>query len=106
MEQKFRIRATNNDFKEEMEERIMSKGFSDIKEGDIVVVYDEYGHDYEEHYFKVESIGYDDEYISKQNPKGMRCYGIDLDCWNEEEKDFDTDDYFGVVTEGNFVRFK
>lgn len=85
----------------------MNKGFLDIEVGDIVIVYDEYSHDYDEHYFKVEHIEYDDEYINGEyNPKGMRCYGIDLDYWDEEEQDFIGDDYIGVVTEGNFVGFK
>jgi len=84
----------------------MSKGFLDIKVGDIIIVYDEYNHDYEEHYFRVESIEYDSENSTETNPKGMTCYGTDLDCWDEEREDYDTDDYIGVVTEGNFVGFK
>lgn len=84
----------------------LDKGFLDIKVGDTVVVYDEYSHDYEEHYFKVESIEYDKENATETNPDGMMCYGTDLDCWNEEINDYDTDDYIGVVTEGNFVCFK
>ena len=84
----------------------MERSFLDIQVGDIVIVYDEYGHDCEQHYFKVESIEYDKEYINGEvNPKGMRCYGIDLDCWDEEFQEYDTDDYIGVVTEGNFCGF-
>jgi len=85
----------------------MKKGFQDIKVGDIVVVWDEYGHDYDEHYLKVEEIEYDNEYINGEaNPKGMRCYGTDLDLWDEEAQDYIGDEYITVVTEGNFVRFK
>lgn len=32
----------------------------------------------------------------------MRCYGTNLDYWNEEEQDYDGEDYITVVTEGNF----
>ena len=71
--------------------------FKDIKVGDIVVVYDEYSHDYNEHILKVNSIEYEKEYVTEYNPNGMICYGIDL----EEEWG---DDYITVVTESNFVR--
>ena len=85
----------------------MSKSFLDIQVGDIIIVYDEYGHNYEEHYFKVESIEYDKENINeKTNPKGMRCYGIDLDCWNEDLNCYDSDNYISVVSETNFIGFK
>lgn len=84
----------------------MEKGFVDIKVGDVVIVYDEYNHDYIEHIFKVESIEYDNENITESNPKGMRCYGSDLCCWNDEIGNHDNDDYIGFVTESNFVRFK
>lgn len=82
------------------------RDFLDIKVGDIVVVYDEYSHDYNEHYIKVESIEYDDCNITETNPKGMTCYGKDLDWWNEELQDYEGDDYITNVTESNFVRFK
>ena len=72
--------------------------FKDIKVGDIVVVYDEYSHDYNEHIIKVNSIEYEKEYITKDNSKGMICYGTDLE---EEELGYD---YITVVTESNFVR--
>ncbi len=82
------------------------KGFLDIKIGDVVVAFDEYGHDYAEHRIEVTSIEHYDEYINgKANPCGRRCYGIDLDCCGEESDCFDADDYIEVVTEGNFVRF-
>jgi 3,4-dihydroxy-2-butanone 4-phosphate synthase len=70
--------------------------FKDIKVGDVVVVYDEYSHDYNEHIIKVETIEYDKENVTEDNPDGMICYGIDL----EEEWG---DDYITVVTIGNFV---
>lgn len=83
----------------------MNKGFLDIQIGDIAVVYDEYGHDYEEHRVKVDCIEFEDEFINGEyNPKGMRCYGTDLNCWNEGIQDYDTDEYISIVTEGNFVR--
>lgn len=80
--------------------------FKDIKVGDTLIVYDEYSHDYEEHYFKVESIEYDKENATETNPDGMTCYGTDLDCWDEELGDYDIDGYISVVTESNFVGFK
>ena len=84
-----------------------AKSFLDIKVGDIVIVYDEYSHDYSEHRLKVNSIEFDDELINGTvNPKGMRCYGTDLDYWNEETQDYDGDDYITIVTEGNFVRIE
>ena len=78
--------------------------FKDIKVGDIVIVYNEYSHDYEEHKIKIDSIEYSKEYINKKyNPKGMRFYGIDLSLWDSEIQDYINDDYISVVTEGNFV---
>ena len=47
--------------------------FKDIEVGDEVVVYDEYSHDYIEHIIKVNSIEYQNEFITKDNPKGMIC---------------------------------
>lgn len=70
--------------------------FKDIKVGDIVIVYDEYAHNYNEHIIEVESIEYDKENVTEDNPDGMICYGTDL----EEEWG---DDYITVVTIGNFV---
>lgn len=70
--------------------------FKDIKVGDIVIVYDEYSHDYNEHIIEVESIEYDKENVTEDNPDGMVCYGTDL----EEEWG---DDYTTVVTVRNFV---
>ena len=72
--------------------------FKDIEVGDEVVVYDEYSHDYIEHIIKVNSIEYYNEFITKDNPKGMICYGTDL-----KEKEWG-DNYITVVTESNFVR--
>ena len=84
----------------------MSKGFLDIQVGDVVIVYDEYNHDYIEHYLEVDTIEYDDEHATETNPKGMHCFGRDLDDWNEELQDYDTDDYITHVWESNFVGFK
>lgn len=72
------------------------KLFTDIAIGDIVVVFDEYSHDYVEHKIKVESIEFDKEYITEGNPNGMVCYGTDLD-----EEEFG-DDAITVVTIANF----
>ncbi len=73
--------------------------FFDIEVGDVVIAYDEYSHDYNEHIVKIESIEYDKENVTDTNLSGMTCYGIDL----EEEKW--GDDYITVITEGNFVGY-
>lgn len=70
--------------------------FTDIEVGDVVVVFDEYSHDYVQHRIKVESIEYDEENVTEENPEGMVCYGTDLD-----EEEFG-DDYMTVATIGNF----
>lgn len=77
----------------------MKKNFLDISVGDIVIVYDEYSHDYEAHILQVDSVEYDKEYTTETNPRGMICYGTDL-----EEEEWG-DDYIRQVTEGNFCRF-
>ena len=71
--------------------------FKDIKVGDVVIVYDEYSHDYNEHIIKVKTIKYDKENVTEDNPDGKICYGTDL-----EEEEWG-DDYITVVTIGNFV---
>ena len=71
--------------------------FKDIKVGDIVIAYDEYSHDYNEHTIQIDNIEYDKEYATENNPNGMICYGTDL---AEEEWG---DDYITFVHEGNFV---
>ena len=76
----------------------MKKNFLDIQIGDRVVVYDEYSHDYNEHVLVVTSIEYEDEWTTDTNPKGMHCYGTDL-----EEEEWG-DDYITQVTESNFCR--
>jgi hypothetical protein len=77
----------------------MKKEFLDIKIGDEVIVYDEYSHDYVEHVLKVDSIEYEKDWITETNPKGMHCFGTDL---QEEEWG---DDYITQIHEGNFCRF-
>lgn len=77
----------------------MHKGFLDIKVGDKVIVFDEYSHDYAEHILEVNSIEYDSEWATETNPKGMHCYGTDL-----EEEEWG-DDYVTQVHEGNFCGF-
>ena len=72
--------------------------FKDIKVGDVVIAYDEHSsHDYNEHIIKIDSIEYDKENVTENNPDGMICYGTDL-----EEEEWG-DDYITVVTVGNFV---
>ena len=77
----------------------MKKNFLDIKVGDKVVVWDEYSHDYAEHILKVDSIEYHEDWITETNPKGMHCFGTDL------EEEVGGDDYITQVTESNFCRF-
>lgn len=76
----------------------MEKKFLDIKVGDKVIVWDEYSHDYSEHILKVDSIEYHEDWITETNPKGMHCFGTDLqeDEWG--------DDYITQVHEGNFCK--
>lgn len=76
----------------------MEKKFLDIQVGDKVIVWDEYSHDYNEHILKVDSIEYHEDWITETNPKGMHCFGTDLqeDEWG--------DDYITQVHEGNFCR--
>ena len=80
------------------------KTFKDIKVGDIVIVYNEYSHDYEEHKIKIDSIEYSHEYFNKEyKPKCMGFYGIYLSLCDREIQDYINDDYISVVTEENFV---
>ncbi len=74
----------------------MSKNFLDVEKDDIVVVFDEYAHDYLQHRIKVNSIEHDKEYSTETNPDGKICYGTDLDekVWG--------DDSITNVTESNF----
>lgn len=74
----------------------MDKKFLDIKVGDKVIVWDEYSHDYNKHILKVDSIEYDKDWITETNPKGMHCFGTDL------QKDEWGDNYITQVHEGNF----
>ena len=79
----------------------MSKtNFLNIQVGDIVIVFDEYAHDYSEHTLRIDSIEYGEDFITETNPMGMHCYGTDL-----EEEEWG-DDYITQVHEGNFCRFK
>ena len=76
----------------------MEKNFLNIKVGDKVIVHDEYSHDYVEHIIRVESIEYHEDWITETNPKGMHCFGTDL------QEDEYGDDYITQVYEGNFCR--
>lgn len=76
------------------------KTFKDINIGDVVIVYDEYSHDYIEHSIKITSKNEDSEYITKTNAKGIHFFGEDLDF------DEDDDEYISNVHEGNFVCFE
>lgn len=75
----------------------MENKFFELKEGDIVLAYDEYSREKDLHRVRINSIEYDKENAYEENPKGMTCYGDDLD---EEEWG---DDYVTVVTHSNFV---
>jgi hypothetical protein len=79
-----------------MEDLVM-RTFKDIKVGDVVIAYDEYSHDYNEHTIQIDNIEYDKEYATENNPNGMICYGTDL------EEDEWGDDYITFVHEENFV---
>jgi hypothetical protein len=72
--------------------------FTEIKVGDRVKCYDEYTHDYNEHEVIVTNIDYESEYATETNPKGMICYGDDVD------KEYWGDEYIETVTESNFTR--
>lgn len=76
------------------------KNFTDIKVGDRVICYDEYGHDYIEHELVITGIEYDKEYATDTNPNGMICYGDDVD---KEEFGYE---HLTVVTESNFCGIK
>lgn len=80
--------------------KINEENFIDIKVGDIVIVYDDVSHDYVEHKLRIDSIEYNDENKTKSNPKGMICYGTDLD------EEYFGDDYISIVTENNFIRIE
>lgn len=82
----------------------MIKDFFSIKPGDIVIVYDEYSHDYEEHALRVDSVETDKEYATETNPKGVIAYGTDLGFYDIKKGDYFTDDYITQITEGNFCR--
>ena len=77
----------------------MKTNFLDIEIGDIVVVYDEYAHDFLTHILKVDGVEFDEDWITETNPKGMHFFGTDL---QEEEWG---DDYITQIHEGNFIRF-
>ena len=75
--------------------------FFSLKVGDTVTAYDAYSRDCAAHRVKIESIEYNKENATPENPKGMTCYGTDLD------EDQWGDDYVTVVTHANFIqRFK
>jgi hypothetical protein len=76
----------------------MKKKFLNIEVGNKVIVGDEYSHDYVEHILKVTEIEYDKDYITETNPKGMHCFGTDL------QEDEYGDDYITHVHEGNFCK--
>lgn len=69
---------------------------SKVKVGDIVVCYDEYTHDYDEHLFKVNNIEEDEE-------GGIKLFGVDLSCVDEETNEYCTDEYISYVHVGNFI---
>lgn len=72
---------------------------SDAKEGDIIIVFDPFQHDYEEREFLVESVEEEEDGV-------VKLYGRDLSRWNEETNDYDSDDYLGVVNSLCYLRIK
>ena len=71
---------------------------SDAKEGDIIIVFDPFQHDYEEREFLVESVEEEDGVV--------KLYGKDLSRWNEDANGYDSDDYLGVVNSLCYLRIK
>lgn len=76
----------------------MNKDFFKIKVGDKVVIFNEYSPEHNEHIIKIKGVEYSEHWSTETNPKGMHCYGDDL----EPEKW--GDDYLTQVHEGNFIR--
>ncbi len=81
------------------------KGFLDIKPGDMILVKTGLMCIIEEHYFKVESVGFNEAYINENNPKGMFCEGKDLDFYNEELRGVADDYCADIITNDDFIRF-
>lgn len=77
----------------------MKTNFLDIEIGDIVIVYSEYTRGLVKHILKVDSMRYDNIFITKTNPKGLHFFGTDL------QKEEWGDDYITQIHEGNFLRF-
>lgn len=76
----------------------MNKEFFNLKEGDIALAYDEYSRDALIHRVRINNVEYDEENVCEENPRGMTCYGEDVD-----EAKWD-DDYVTVVNHANFIR--
>lgn len=83
----------------------MKKTFTDIKVGNLVVVYDEYAHDYTEHIIAIQEVETDEAYITESNPTGIKAFGRDLTVWDAQKQEYISDDYISLVHEGNFVRY-
>lgn len=75
--------------------------FCKVNVGDICVCADEYGHDHDEHFVRVDSIEFDDEYKTETNKNGKVCYVSDIDFLKYGEEDCGNE--IGVMHEGNFV---
>lgn len=75
-----------------------SNPFFSLKVGDTVTAFDPYSRDWNIHKVEIESIEYNQENITEENPKGMTCYGRDI-----EEEEWG-DDYLAVVTPENFLQ--
>lgn len=95
--------------KSEFWEQFVSQKFTDVKVGDLLLAEcnpDEPGHEGCEHYFRIESIGYNTQYINeKDNPRGMYCCGTDLSFDDEAIKKLTENKCITIVTEKNFIRF-
>lgn len=75
-----------------------SNPFFSLKVGDAIAAFDPYSRDCNIHKVAIESIEYNEENITKENPEGMTCYGRDI-----EEEEWG-DDYLAVVTPENFLQ--
>ena len=76
----------------------------DVKVGDVVICYDEYSHDGEQHEFRVTSIEKDPLNATEGDAEGIRCYGDDLSSMIDGE--YVDDEYIGYVHIGNFIGIK
>ena len=72
----------------------------DIKVGDVVHVVDYYECT---HSIRINNIENDKDFITKNNPTGIVCYGTDLELYDFKANEYVDDDYIERVTENIFV---